>query len=784
MTPMHEDLLAIVDAAEIISCFRYSVLGEIREVSGATRPEAATDVPPAPLISALADALYGRLYTRPSSRLTGPRADVLAERDLLAALSKANTGQGTWASGWTVTRRDEGGRVVVTKDDVEFWAWPNEVRASADQLQPQASCRVWVAKEWRHRIPGFYFAIGDGDSGESDDGEGSLETQLIRYYWHLKADAAVPFIAITTSILNDLKVPFEAKVLSDPQAFNRADAGVIYLRRQFLPRIDGALSRIYAAVAHGLRPEVPMFTKRLANGLGYAEDPAGSLSFGMHRCRIAALGLWNAFTNGENERAARANAVAAAFAEEKLCPLCPHLGPGASQGAECTIRELDSLTIEPVAANPGRTSAASIDQTGSTARLLFDAACRIGEELCRSAHWDLDGRLCNWMGRSTAECTEYDGPITPTSAACGADIYAGSSGIALFLSQLYAQTGDIRFRRTALGAAHRSVRQIGRSDSSGLASPLSFYSGHLGVAFATRFVGMKTGDGELCSRFEPILVQVLDAGSSPHSLDVIGGNAGAIPVLLRLAKSDGLERCYDRALALGDELCERANRRGSMCAWEQDAASDPETAPALLTGFSHGAAGMGLALTELHAATGRAEYLETARGAFAYEDSLFDRRMANWPDLRRSSQPVHYARTWCHGAPGIALARLRAAQLDPDNHATHSAAARVAIATTIAATEQNLETPRSDTSLCHGLAGLGEILLIAGEMLGEPSYQERAVALGRVLIDRYAKSGAWPSGAPSGGPNPSLMLGLAGIGYWLLRLHDPVNVPSILLFVP
>jgi lantibiotic biosynthesis protein len=77
-----------------------------------------------------------------------------------------------------------------------------------------------------------------------------------------------------------------------------------------------------------------------------------------------------------------------------------------------------------------------------------------------------------------------------------------------------------------------------------------------------------------------------------------------------------------------------------------------------------------------------------------------------------------------------------------------------------------------------------EIIWIAGQMLDDPSYRDRAVAVGRALIDRHAESGDWPSGVPSGGPNPSLMIGNAGIGYAFLRLHDPKGVPSILWITP
>jgi lantibiotic biosynthesis protein len=193
---------------------------------------------------------------------------------------------------------------------------------------------------------------------------------------------------------------------------------------------------------------------------------------------------------------------------------------------------------------------------------------------------------------------------------------------------------------------------------------------------------------------------------------------------------------------------------------------------------------MGLALFELYSATGRRDFLEIARGAFAFEDALFDPVNGNWPDLRRDLERPTFARSWCHGAPGIALARLKAGMLDQELRENYHTRARFAIATTLGAIEENLVPAWSDATLCHGLAGLGEIVWIAGLMLDDPTYRDRALDLGRALINRHSASEEWPSGVPSRGPNPSLMLGIAGIGYWLLRLHDPEQVPSVLLVNP
>ena len=289
---------------------------------------------------------------------------------------------------------------------------------------------------------------------------------------------------------------------------------------------------------------------------------------------------------------------------------------------------------------------------------------------------------------------------------------------------------------------------------------------------------------ELLLNSRSILDRVLESASRPHMLDVIGGNAGAIPVLLAMGRDPCLEHCRALAIRLGEELCRVDPSRSGVSGQGWDRASGLELDQFTPSGFSHGASGLGLALLELYAATGRAEFRDAARRSFAYEDTLFDPAKRNWADLHRPSGRNNFDRFWCNGAPGIALARLRAATLDPLRKEDNIAKARVALATTLEAIDENHSAQRADTSLCHGLAGLGEIISIAGDVLGEPSFHARAMALAQSLIDRYGSSGNWPSGLPSGGPNQSLMLGLAGIGYWLLRLHDPHNVPPFLLFIP
>jgi hypothetical protein len=785
MIAIHDDLIAVLEAVELQSPLGYSLLGELRQVPSGGPADASEADTSDLLVSALARDLYERLYIRPTSPHRASPSDELARRDLVAALSAANNGSGTWQAGWTVVRIDTDGLVVVSKDDLEFWVLPADVCTPEGQVRPGQACRLRVAKERRHLVPGFYLALGDADNDDGNRAE-----PLDRYYWHLTPAAAVPFMTVATSLLNGSHVPFRIKVISDPSAFCRADAGVLYVRRSDHERIGPMIAELHSGVASDLRAPVPLFTHRLADGLGFAADPSSELSFGQHRCQLIAAALWQSFKRGEFDQESRLVALSSAFTQAGLDPRWPHLAPE-SRGVHFVVPGQLANSPDATTSFPrNRPRTISTRSRVSVAITPIEAAASIGLILCQSACWDRERLLCNWLGRSTAEVAKPGDPITPTATAIGPDLYSGSAGIALFLAQLHALTGEPQFRRAAQGAIARSINQIHRLPASAAVSPLSLFCGHLGVAYAARKVAALAGCPEIDAQVAAILDSATLASSGYHERDLIGGNAGAIAPLLVLGRFPGLERCRSLAIALGDELCETAVGFETATDWASAQLPSHGIGTGSMTGLSHGAAGIGLALLELHAATRRADFLQTARAAFEYADSLFDPEQGNWADGKPKEEPAGvitrstFSMAWCHGAPGIALSRLRAAALDPDLRDKHLAMGRIAIASTLRAIESNLQEPRSDTSLCHGLSGLGEVILIASQLLSELSCHHQANALGQALIDRYGSTGDWPSGVPSGGPNPSLMLGLAGIGYWLLRLHDPASVVPFLLLMP
>ncbi len=248
-----------------------------------------------------------------------------------------------------------------------------------------------------------------------------------------------------------------------------------------------------------------------------------------------------------------------------------------------------------------------------------------------------------------------------TYATLGPDLYGGTSGVALFLAELAAVTGDELFCRTAIGAIAHAVA---RAPELAVDLDRSLYSGRVGIAVAAAAVGK--------TQYLEAAVQITAGTPRPMArgeFDIISGRAGSIYGLLWLSSKLGEAHFGEEALRLAWELAEAAERSGasgSDVSW----AAEPRTAAGNLTGFSHGASGAACALLEVAAVTGQAELATVAEQAFSYERSLFDAGVRNWPDLRThpgavagSPGPPSYPATWCHGAAGIALARLRACEL-------------------------------------------------------------------------------------------------------------------------
>jgi type 2 lantibiotic biosynthesis protein LanM len=252
------------------------------------------------------------------------------------------------------------------------------------------------------------------------------------------------------------------------------------------------------------------------------------------------------------------------------------------------------------------------------------------------------------------------------------------------------------------------------------------------------------------------------------SLDVLAGSGGAILGLLALYELGRDAGVLDRAIACGRHLLRtRTAASSGYCAW---ATLDGK----LLTGFSHGAAGIAYALVRLYAASGEEDFREAAREAIAYEDSVFVPEAGNWPDLRQEEPSC--MTSWCHGAPGIGLARLGGlAALATDQIQQDIA---VAMRTTQQFGLRGVE------SLCCGALGRADVLLSAGVRLSRPDLVEAARTLAAQVVRRAEQRGTYLLHPllPDGVYSPGFFQGTTGVGYMLLRLAYPERLRSVLLW--
>lgn len=404
----------------------------------------------------------------------------------------------------------------------------------------------------------------------------------------------------------------------------------------------------------------------------------------------------------------------------------------------------------------------------------LEAALRLGRDVAAAAIWS--GGRCTWVGAMPEEGP--GGSVALAYSSFGPDLYAGTAGVGLVLAELFdaGGTAEPELRRAALGALGHALSRAEEISGPGR---LGAYGGRLGIAFAAARAGRVLDEPELVAG-AAALVARLDYEAGPLAHDLLGGRAGGILALLALHELGVEEATPARAVTLGEELVTGAERDRMGWSWPSLAAPEDRN----LTGLSHGAAGIGLALLELERAGGGARFGSAAEGAFAYERSLYDPRARNWPDLRElapdgrpADAPPPCATLWCHGAPGIALSRLRACELGNSDGCEDEA--RRALATTAESLDHQLGG--WNYSLCHGLAGNAEVLAEGAGLLGEdPAIVGEVADAG---IERHLDAGdPWPLGVHDG-HSDCLMLGRAGTAYWYLRLYDPRR-PSMLLLRP
>lgn len=167
--------------------------------------------------------------------------------------------------------------------------------------------------------------------------------------------------------------------------------------------------------------------------------------------------------------------------------------------------------------------------------------------------------------------------------------------------------------------------------------------------------------------------------------------------------------------------------------------------------------------------------VKAAVAGLRFEDAQFEPGRGNWPDRRGTVGGPGAGDTcsWCHGAPGIALARAALADLVP-------AAGEDRMLEAALATTRDCRLPGGH--LCCGEAGIADVLLEVGRRRGRPELIDAARARWARPLAVWHSEGRVPLNprAPKRAPVPGRMQGVAGVGLALLRASGAAP-PSVLL---
>lgn len=361
--------------------------------------------------------------------------------------------------------------------------------------------------------------------------------------------------------------------------------------------------------------------------------------------------------------------------------------------------------------------------------------------------------------------------------------YGGAPGVALFLAALDSITGDTS-HRALIEAACRPIRVFLDSPAFPLwvgREPLGAANGLGSVVYTLARIGEFLGDSSYLETASRVARWILpERILADTHYDVLSGAAGAALGLLTLHRVTGETFALDLAASCGRHLC--ASARPAAGHGQAGAAWPTGRGGALLAGFAHGVAGIGYALSRLHAATGGADpmFLETGRAAAAYERTLFSEQTGNWPVVAGPDdppRPPQFLSTWCHGAPGIALGRVGGLTALDD----------VPVRRDIALGLKHLVSSGLTLidHLCCGNMGRAEIAWTAANALERPELGAIARAAASYVVGQAAHTdGIYRLRADeteNGFFEAGFFRGVSGIGYGLLRFAQP-KLPCALLF--
>lgn len=243
-------------------------------------------------------------------------------------LHNCNHGVGYFDPGWQILRLEPDGSIAVTKDGLQLHIEPDWLIKSPWQYPKVGQViAVWMANNRLEN--GFYVGISNAGVEKSNQ----PDTDLVggRIYFNISPEGAIALMDALTIRLNNAAMPFRFQVLYNPAVYKRYNSGLLCFACRDYPTVIKVLKAIYPDNQCHFRPEIPLFTKYLAPGLSFAEEPNQKIpppeSFGIHHCQIIANALLDAWERGKKSSESKIRIIRQHFAHLGIDLQYPYLNP-------------------------------------------------------------------------------------------------------------------------------------------------------------------------------------------------------------------------------------------------------------------------------------------------------------------------------------------------------------------------------------------------------------------------------------------------------------------------
>ncbi|ESQ30138.1 hypothetical protein EUTSA_v10011533mg [Eutrema salsugineum] len=284
---------------------------------------------------------------------------------------------------------------------------------------------------------------------------------------------------------------------------------------------------------------------------------------------------------------------------------------------------------------------------------------------------------------------------------------------------------------------------------------LTFICGRAGVCALGAVVAKHLGDDQLQDRYLADFREIRLPSGLPHEL--LYGRAGYLWACLFLNKHIGKDTVSSARMR---SVVEEIFREGRQLGKRGSCPLMYEWHGKRYWGAAHGLAGIMHVLMHMEL---EQDEMQDVKVTLAY---MFLHRFPSGNYLSSEGNESDCLVHWCHGATGVALTLVKAAQ----------------VLRTVELVEAAMEAGEvvwnrgllKRVGICHGISGNTYVFLSLYRLTGKPEYLYRAKAFASFLLDKSEK--LISEGEMHGGDRPfSLFEGIGGMAYMFFDMNDPTR---------